>query len=359
MSGTSMDAIDVALVRFEEDSLSLIAYSQLPYADEVRRAVRNLSGDSAIDEVSNMDAILGSLFADAIQTVLEQTGVKAADVTAIGSHGQTILHLPDAQPPRTLQIGDPNIIARWTGIVTVADFRRMDMAVGGQGAPLAPAFHARYFRTHESDRVILNVGGIANITLLPRDPALDVTGFDTGPGNGLLDDWNQLHNGTPMDRDCEWAESGTAREDLLWHLLGDPYFELSPPKSTGRDYFNLEWLVRYLEAYPDALPEDVQATLLLLSAHSIVEAITREAPATTELYICGGGVHNPRLLKELRQELPAVKIVSTSALGLHPDAVEAVTFAWLAKQRLDGAPGNLPAVTGARQPVVLGGIYTP
>lgn len=359
MSGTSMDAIDVALVRFEENSLSLIAYRQLPYADEIRKTVRILSGDSTMEVVSRLDAVLGGLFADAILSVLEQTGVRAADVAAIGSHGQTILHLPDDQPPRTLQIGDPNIIARRTGIVTVADFRRMDMAVGGQGAPLAPAFHARYLRTRESDRVILNIGGIANVTLLPRDPAVEVTGFDTGPGNGLLDDWNQLHNGTPMDRDGEWAESGTAREDLLRELLADPYFELPPPKSSGRDYFNLEWLGRHLEAYPDAEPEDVQATLLLLSAHSIADAIAREASSTTELYVCGGGVHNPRLLKELRHELPAVKIASTLELELDPDAVEAVTFAWLAKQRLDGAPGNLPAVTGAIQPVVLGGVYTP
>jgi len=354
-----MDAIDVALVRFEGDSLSLLEYSQLPYADEIRRAVRNLSGDSAMDVVTSLDAILGNLFADAILDVLKQTGIKAADVAAIGSHGQTILHLPDARPPRTLQIGDPNIIARRTGIITVADFRRMDMAAGGQGAPLAPAFHASYLRTRESDRVILNIGGIANVTLLPRDPAVDVTGFDTGPGNGLLDDWNQLHNGTPMDKDAEWAESGTAREDLLRDLLKDPYFTLPPPKSSGRDYFNLEWVGRHLEAYADAAPADVQATLLQLSARSIVEAISKEAAETTELYVCGGGVHNPRLLKELRQELPAVKIASTSELELDPDAVEAVTFAWLAKQRLDGAPGNLPAVTGARRPVVLGGVYTP
>ena len=354
-----MDAIDVALVRFEGDFPSLIEYRQQPYTDEIRKAVRSLSADSSMEVVIEMDAVLGNLFADAIQTVLEQTGVKAGDVAAIGSHGQTILHLPDARPPRTLQIGDPNIIARRTGIVTVADFRRMDMAAGGQGAPLAPALHACYLRSRESDRVILNIGGIANITVLPRDLAVDVTGFDTGPGNGLLDDWNQLHNGTPMDKDSEWAESGTARGDLLRDLLADPYFELSPPKSSGRDYFNLEWLGRYLEAYPDAVPEDVQATLLQLSAHSIAEAVSREAAATTELYICGGGVHNTRLLKELRQELPAVKIESTTELGLDPDAVEAVTFAWLAKQRLDGAPGNLPAVTGARRPVVLGGVYTP
>jgi anhydro-N-acetylmuramic acid kinase len=354
-----MDAVDAALVRFEGNSPSVVVYRQLPYADEIRKAVRNLSVDSSVEVVSELDAILGNLFADAVLAVLEQAGVKAGDVEAIGSHGQTILHLPDARPPRTLQIGDPNIIARRTGIVTVADFRRMDMAAGGQGAPLAPAFHACNLRSRESDRVILNIGGIANITLLPRDPDVDVTGFDTGPGNGLLDDWNQLHNGTPMDRDGEWAESGTAREDLLRVLLDDPYFRLPPPKSTGRDYFNLTWLNRHLEAFEGASPPDVQATLVQLSAHSIAEAVTREAPATTELYVCGGGVHNLRLLQELQQELLTVKIAPTSELGLDPDAVEAVTFAWLAKQRLDGTPGNLPAVTGAEKEVLLGGVYTP
>jgi anhydro-N-acetylmuramic acid kinase len=359
MSGTSMDAIDVALVRFDEDSFSVAEYRQYPYADAIRSEARNLSGESPVAEVARLDAVLGGLFSAAVLAMLDQAGLKAADVAAVGSHGQTILHLPDTRPPRTLQIGDPNLIARRTGITTIADFRRMDMAAGGQGAPLAPAFHARYFHSPDADRVILNVGGIANITILPRDPAAAVTGFDTGPGNGLLDDWNQLHNDTPMDRNGEWAESGTAREDLLRNLLEDPYFTLPPPKSSGRDYFNLEWLGRHLEAYPDAVPEDVQATLLLLSARSIIGAVIREAPATTELYVCGGGVHNPRLLKELRQEQPALKIASTLELGLDPDAVEAVTFAWLAKQRLENRPGNLPAVTGAEREVLLGGVYTP
>ena len=233
------------------------------------------------------------------------------------------------------------------------------MAAGGQGAPLAPAFHACYLRSGESDRVILNIGGIANITLLPRNPAAAVTGFDTGPGNGLLDDWNYLHNGTPMDRDSAWAGTGNAVDNLLQDLLADPYFSLPPPKSTGRDYFNLAWLNSHLKAYAAAAPADVQATLLQLSARSITDAVTREAPATAEIYVCGGGVHNPRLLELVRQRLPAIHIAATSEVGLDPDAVEAVTFAWLAKRRLDGMPGNLPAVTGAEKEVLLGGVYAP
>jgi len=354
-----MDAVDVALVDFQSSPPALVHYAQYPITDEIRRDVRVLDQHSPVTEVARLDAVLGGLFGDAVLNLLGETGLQPHDIAAIGSHGQTILHLPDADPPRTLQIGDPNLIARRTGITTVADFRRMDLAAGGQGAPLAPAFHACYFRSPEADRVILNIGGIANITLLPADPSMDVTGFDTGPGNGLLDDWNRQHRGTDMDRDGDWAASGTVADVLLQSLEKDAYFSRKPPKSSGRDYFNLDWLRRHLAGFGTLDPADVQATLLQLTVGSIATAVTGSAPAARELYICGGGVHNPLLVDGLRRSLPGVHSGSTAELGVDPDAVEAVTFAWLAKRRLDGEPGNLPAVTGAQRAVLLGGIYKP
>lgn len=354
-----MDAIDAALVRFDEDSPSILEYRQYPIDDDIRRAVRILSIDSDIEEISRLDHILGELFADAALQILRKAGLTNSDVNAVGSHGQTILHLPDAERPRTLQIGDPNIIALRTGITTVADFRRMDMAAGGQGAPLAPAFHHHYMRDTDKDRIILNIGGIANITVLPREKDTNITGFDTGPGNGLLDDWNFRHNCTPMDRDGAWAGSGHADEHLLERLLGDPYFALPPPKSSGRDYFNLDWLDGQLQAEGRNIPaEDVQATLLQLSVRTIAGAVTKHAPDTREMYVCGGGVHNPLLMAALERCLPGLKVASTANIGMDPDAVEAVTFAWLAKRRMEGKPGNLPSVTGAKKPVLLGGIYS-
>ncbi len=358
MSGTSMDAVDVALVRFDDDTPSVLEYRQYPIDDRIRSAVRSLTARSDIEEVSRLDAILGQLFADAVLGIIDQGDLAISDIDVIGSHGQTVLHLPDTGQPRTLQIGDPAVIAFRTGITTVADFRRMDMAAGGQGAPLAPAFHNYCLREPGKNRIILNIGGIANITLLPGEYSVPVTGFDTGPGNGLLDDWNFRHNRTPMDRDGVWAGSGTVDEHLLEILMADPYFTLSPPKSSGRDYFNLDWLDRHLQKYGrqrDAA--DIQAPLLQLSARSIADAITKEAASATEMYVCGGGVHNPLLIKTLGTHLPYLHIGSTRDIGIDPDAVEAVTFAWLAKRRMEGKPGNLPSVTGARKPVLLGAIY--
>ena len=355
-----MDAIDVALVGFANQTFEIREYEQYPIAGDIRSAVRNLTAKSEIEEISKLDAQLGDLFAQAAVAIIDKAAVKAADISAIGSHGQTILHLPEADPPRTLQIGDPNIIACQTGITTVADFRRMDMAAGGQGAPLAPAFHAHYFRNDKNDRVILNIGGMANITLLPARAAADVTGFDTGPGNGLLDDWNFKHNRTCMDKDGAWAASGTADAGLLAGLLNDPYFLLPPPKSSGRDDFNLAWLEGRLQEYGKSLcAEDVQATLLELTAHSISNAVKTYASQAKEIYVCGGGAHNPLLMGKLKGLLPSIPLASTGHIGINPDAVEAVTFAWLAKQRMEHRSGNLPSVTGARESVLLGAIYKP
>lgn len=360
MSGTSMDAIDTALVRFDTNSLELIAYQQFPLDDAIREPVRELTLASPRTEIEKYHAILGDLFAGAVRLLLSQTGISTKDVIAVGSHGQTIGHLPDAVPPRTLQIGDAAIIARRTGITTVADFRRMDIEAGGQGAPLAPALHASLFRSAGVNRCILNLGGIANITVLPADLERTVTGFDTGPGNGLLDDWNRLHNHTNMDEDSLWALQGTPISLLLDNMLMDAYFSRTYPKSTGRDYFNLQWLQDVLDTLAaHAKPEDVQATLLQLSIKSIANAIKIQPVTVSELYLCGGGTHNPALVGGLGEQLPGIMIASTEKLGLDPDAVEAVTFAWLAKRRLEGLPGNLPSVTGARNAVLLGTIFEP
>lgn len=355
-----MDAIDTALVSFSNNKPHLVAYEQFPINEALKSSVRKIDISSSIEETTGLDARMGHLFADSVLKILDLADIKATDVTAIGNHGQTILHLPDADHPRTLQIGDPNIIAHKTGITTVGDFRRMDMADGGQGAPLAPAFHNEIFRKAGTNRVILNLGGIANITVLSGLLEENIHGFDTGPGNGLLDDWNQLHNHTEMDRDSHWASQGQPSEELLSLFLSDSYFDLAPPKSSGRDYFNLEWLNSKVSILSqDLKPEDIQATLLQLTVISISGAIKGYAPDTTEVYLCGGGAHNKKLTALLANLLPGIHLRDTSKLGLDPDAIEAVTFAWLAKQRIEGLTGNAPGVTGARSGQILGGIYQP
>ena len=293
------------------------------------------------------------VFADAALALLREANVAPNTITALGSHGQTVCHRPSGPLPFTLQLGDPNVIAERTGIVTVADFRRADVAAGGQGAPLLPALHAAVLADPATPRAILNLGGIANLTLLV--PGKPVLGFDTGPANCLMDAWSLRVRGTPRDEGGAWARSGRVDAGLLQRLMDDPYFALPPPKSTGREYFNLDWLDARLPG--NLAPEDVQATLLQLSAHSIAVALRNGAPEIREVYACGGGVHNGALMDALRAALPGVKVDTSAALGLDPDFVEAVGFAWLARARLENVPGNLPSVTGARGPRVLGAVY--
>ncbi|HXZ46380.1 MAG TPA: anhydro-N-acetylmuramic acid kinase [Pseudolabrys sp.] len=268
-------------------------------------------------------------------------------------------HRPRAAHPFTLQIGNPSVIAERTGITTVADFRARDMAAGGEGAPMVPAFHRYVLRSTKQNRTIINIGGIANVTYLPGDESQPVAGFDTGPGNTLLDQWIARHRAHPHDEGGQWAASGRLSNALLEYLLKDSFFESPPPKSTGREYFNMEWLDQRLQKIsvpPDAA--DIQATLLQLTALTIARAIRRFLPQTQEAYVCGGGAHNRELMKALAEQLPGVPVATTEALGLHPDWVEASAFAWLAHQTLAGLPGNLPSVTGARHAVIVGGIYT-
>lgn len=357
MSGTSMDGIDAALVAFEGQSISLAAHHQHPWPPHLLETLQQLAGTATcrLDTLAEADAWAGEVFAEAALALLDTAGVAPARVRAIGSHGQTLAHGPDSSHPYSLQVGDPSRIAELTGITTVADLRRRDIAAGGQGAPLVPAFHSAYLQQPGEDRVVLNIGGIANITLLPGDPGARVAGFDTGPGNCLMDAWIRLQRQQPYDAGGTFAAEGTLQPALLDALLADPYFSRPPPKSTGTDYFSLDWLQQHLHAGLAAA--DVQATLAGLTARSIAQAIRASQPETSHVLICGGGIHNPRLTLLLGIELPGVTLSSTAACGLPPDWVEAMAFAWLARETLAGRPGNLPAVTGAKHPVVLGGIY--
>ncbi|GBE10022.1 anhydro-N-acetylmuramic acid kinase [bacterium BMS3Bbin12] len=361
MSGTSMDAIDAALVDLEH-APALLATHRRVLPEDLRRDLRALAEGGIAQELEcygRLDATLGELFAEAARAVLREAGLGPDRVRAIGSHGQTVRHRPDGPHPFSLQIGDPNLIAERSGVTTVADFRRRDLAAGGQGAPLVPAFHDLVFRSPGEDRVVLNLGGIANVTCLPRTPDAPVTGFDTGPGNMLMDAWCMRHLGQPYDRDGAWAARGRVLETLLAAWLEEPFFARPPPKSTGREHFHLAWLEQTLTAIGStpAAPEDVQATLCELTAASIARAVRQYAPATRRLLVCGGGAANRTLLERLRHRLPGCTVESTAAHGLDPQWVEAAAFAWLAQRTLAGAPGNLPAVTGARHPVILGAIY--
>ena len=359
MSGTSMDAADAALVDFSGGQPRLTATHRTPLTPELRAALLALCTPSPneIERMAELDARMGEIFADSALALLKKAGVKATEVHAIGSHGQTVRHQPGGPYPFSLQIGNPVLIAQRTGITTVADFRRADIAVGGQGAPLVPAFHNAVFRSAQHDRVVVNIGGIANITVLPKDATHAVTGFDTGPGNVLLDAWAERHLGKRMDEDGRFAASGQVHEKLLHTLLNDDYFSLTPPKSTGREHFNIAWLDAVLKNYSGVTPSDIQATLCDLTAASIAQAIRHYAPHTSEVLICGGGAHNVHLMQRLRARLSQCAVESTEKHGINPDWVEAMAFAWLAKQTLEGKPGNLPSVTGAKHAAVLGGIY--
>ncbi len=353
-----MDAVDAALVRFASGQRPrLVAAEAVPVpADLVARTRRALREPVPVHEIGALDAAWGERFAEAALRLLRQARIDPTRVRAIGSHGQTLWHAPHARPPFTWQIGDPTRIVQATGITTVADFRRRDIAAGGQGAPLVPAFHRALFQTPTHDRVVLNVGGIANVTLLPASGV--VSGFDTGPGNTLLDAWARRHLRRPYDEGGRWAASGQIHPRLLERLLGEPYFAQDPPKSTGPERFHLDWLDSALEGLqrpPSAV--DVQATLVELTATTVARAITTQLPGTCEILVCGGGAFNPYLMQRLTHHLPGRQVRTTTELGVPAEWVEAMAFAWLAREALAARPGNVPAVTGAAAPVVLGAIY--
>lgn len=355
MSGTSLDGIDLALVDFSAGaSLTAKAHHALP--DSLRNTLLALSqSDAAItlEHYGQLDTELGQVFAAAINAFCQQQHINKDDIRAIGCHGQTLRHNPSGPQPYTLQCGDANILAERTGITTVADFRRRDVAAGGQGAPLVPAFHAALFGQTGHQRAVVNIGGIANITLLASDGAIH--GFDCGPGNGLMDAWCQRHWNISFDADGSKASQGTLHDELLARLLQDPWLQLPPPKSTGRDYFQLNWLDAHLHSFTLS-PEDVLCTLNHFTARTIADALKRLDGAIDSVFVCGGGVHNSQLMQHL-QALLLCPVQSTAALGVDPDYVEAMAFAWLAKQCMEGKPGNVVAVTGAAGSRILGAIY--
>ena len=358
MSGTSADGIDAALAQFPpEGGCRFVEGLTLPWDPLLRERLVALGqgGELAsLDELGDVDARIGLAFAAAAVALLQHSGVEAAQVKAIGSHGQTVRHRPSASPAFTLQLGDANRIAERTGITTVADFRRRDVAAGGQGAPLMPAFHLAMLGTADEDRAVLNLGGIANLTLIPRVGTL--LGFDTGPANALLDAWCERHTGHAYDADGAFAASGVVDEGLLARWRADPWFALPPPKSTGREQFHLAWVQQQI-GDGQHVAADVQATLLELTAVTVADALLRDLPGAGRVLVCGGGVRNGHLMQRLAARLPGVVVESSARHGLDPDYLEAMGFAWLAQRTLDGLAGNLPSVTGAVGLRVLGAIH--
>lgn len=351
MSGTSMDGIDAALV--DMPSNKLIHGLTVPYHAKVRELLGDLvfEQQSTVSMWRQLDTLIGREFANAVQLLLKESGYCAEQITAIGSHGQTISHDADADIPYTLQLGCPHTIAALTNIDVVADFRTRDLVNGGQGAPFAPLYHQEVFKKGQESMAVVNIGGIANVTLLiPGEPT---RGWDVGPGNCLLDEWINKIKNTSYDKNGEWAAQGSVLPLLLEQLLADPFFQQPEPKSIGKEYFSLSWLEPHL--LPDYQAVDVQATLLALTAITIAQSI--ESRHLKQLYVCGGGVHNNRLLEYLADKLPQLQLKSVMDLGVNPDFLEAMMFAWLASQTIQHKPVDLTCITGANKPSILGAIY--
>jgi len=360
MSGTSLDGVDVAIVDIKQaSSCTVIAAETFDFPASLHLLLQRLvvDGHCHLKDFGALDVALGQFIGHAINDLLSRNALKSADIIAIGNHGHTVYHSPEGELPFSLQIGDANVIAELTQITTVADFRQRDIAASGQGAPLVPAFHQAVFSTPEKSHVILNIGGIANVTLLDRNQA--VIGFDTGPGNGLMDAWIQRHLGQPYDQQGNWAASGQSNIALLNQMLADPYFSKAIPKSTGREYFNLGWLQQQLDHHGESVDiVDIQTTLMSLTVKTIIDAMTLFAPKASGVYVCGGGVHNHQLMQVLQTQISEATVSSSADLGIDPDWVEAAAFAWLAYRTVHQQTGNLPSVTGADHAVILGGVYS-
>jgi len=368
MSGTSMDAIDAVLVSIANNTFKTLAHHSNPIPKGLQNQLSSLCspGENEIERCGQLDVLFAELIARTVNTLLKNETLLPQDITAIGSHGQTIRHHPDLPKPFSLQIGNPSILAHNTGITTVADFRMADIAANGQGAPLVPAFHHSVFKPEKGFRAIINIGGIANITILnsssiaPQNTALkneeEVIGYDIGPGNTLMDQWILRHKNEPFDINGCWARSGQVIPSLLKHLLADIFIKRPPPKSSGREYFNLAWLNNYIEGQPK--DEDVQRTLAEFTAQVLANTINHETKnMSCDVFLCGGGVRNTFLRERIDSLLPKNKISTTCSLGIDAQLVEAAAFAWLAKQTLRRLPGNIQNVTGAHCSKILGGIY--
>lgn len=360
MSGTSMDGIDAALVEFKNNKITLLESVNQTIPADLKKTLQQLSlnsKDTNIDMLGEADTYLGKVFADAVKALLNKAHIDAKQIVAIGSHGQTIRHQPEAKHNFSMQIGDANRISYLSGITTVADFRRKDMAAGGQGAPLAPAFHREVFSSTKENRAVLNIGGISNLTYLPKDTEQTCFGFDTGPGNMLMDAWIQTHKEQSFDENGNWAASATANKELVKALMHDDFISMKPPKSTGREHYHLDWLQTQLKPFKNLSADEVQASLCQFTCDSIAHAIEQNMPDIETLIVCGGGVHNTHLMSQLNRKLNGINIQPSDAFEISPDWLEAIAFAWLARQTMNNLPGNIPSVTGAKQELVLGAIY--
>ena len=358
MSGTSQDGVDAALVKLDDRDSKIHRTATTPYPDTLRRRIEALlaTPEVSLEELGGLDVAIARFFADCVVRLLSESGLKAGQVAAIGHSGHTVFHRPAGPEPFSMQLGDPSTVAARTGITTVGHLRQMDVALGGQGAPLAPAFHRWAFADPRERRVVVNIGGIANVSILDPDRAL--SGFDTGPGNTLLDRWTRRCTGRPYDHDGDWSRTGTVHDRLLNELLADPYFRRPPPKSTGLEHFNLDWLQAALGRTARQFGEaDVQATLTELTAVTIAMAIRDAGNRPERVIVCGGGARNGALRQRLAHHLGRIPLESSTRHGIEPEWVEAVLFAWLARARLNDEPGNAPSVTGASRPATLGGVY--
>ena len=357
MSGTSIDGVDCSIVAFEANRVEVISTYFEKCPRELRENILSICQGSEVSLkfLGETDIALGKLFASVVNKQLEETKINPKAITAIGSHGQTVWHQPSGNYPFTMQIGDPNVICQQTGITTVAGFRQKDVANGGQGAPLAPLFHKEFFHRSDFNRAIINIGGIANITILPREGVCSA--YDIGPGNVLMDYWSHKNLGIRYDKNGEWAATGECNQELLQEMLKETYLKQPPPKSTGRELFNGLWLEGIISRCNRHLrTEDVQATLSVFTSQCIADAINNSAK-DTEVYICGGGADNSCLMNNLKTSVEKRTIMTTSALGIEPEWVEAATFAWLAKKTIRSEKLETAPFTGAASPCMLGGIY--
>ena len=361
MSGTSVDAIDAVLMDFSESVTKVISSVSCPINDQLRIDINQaIAKHTWPQEITRLDSTFTQTSLQAVKRLLSNSSVQVNQIKAIGSHGQTIFHDPNGTPAVSIQIGNAQHIANETQIPTICNFRQADIDAGGQGAPLACAYHARVLQSPNEERVILNLGGITNITKLPKDQNEPIIGFDTGPANTLLDAWIQKHQALNFDKGGAWAKSGSFNQDLLNLMLEDEYFKTQPPKSTGREKFNLIWLQYMLDQYEEFVTEkDVQATLVALTVTSITNAIEEWAPNTSRVLLCGGGSNNTFLVSQLQVALKNKPVEHTSTYGISENWMEAMAFAWLAKLKMDGKPGNIPSVTGANGPVELGELCYP
>lgn len=358
ISGTSVDGIDAIAVQFDaHNQPTQVGSLNYPIEDSLRKEIFSIqSRPIQLEEIGQLDTRLGRVFAHAALELIKTSNIEKSEVVAIGSHGQTIKHDPEGRYPYTIQLADPNVIAEQTALTTVTDFRRRDMAAGGQGAPLVPAFHQAWLGQSDNTAV-LNMGGIANITVLSNNQTEPRMGFDTGPANTLLDAFVKEHLGKSFDENGEWAKEGTSHTALLSSLLKHPYFRKPPPKSADISQFSLKWLDNFIKMFPDIDPQDVATTLVDLTITSISQALKKWSPEVTRVVACGGGSKNTFLMEELSKRLDPVSLTTSDRLGLGVDWVEAAAFAWLAKQTLAQQPGNSPQSTGASHPCILGGIY--